>query len=92
MKHLEVSMGDLIIKRAENGFAVLSPSNKIEGEYSLLVYEFDEEEQDHRVAEAEALLRLLDDHFSDFFQNKHGGGLSVRVERHGTSSVGEEES
>lgn len=85
MKAFEPSKGDIIIKRATNGFVVLS-SARVEGEYDISVYEFREEFAED-VDEAEAMFSLLYEHFPHIFQTKHKGGLSASIHEKGWASA-----
>lgn len=83
MSLLDLREGDLIIKRASNGFVVISPSS--EGRHDISVYEF-REELDEGIDEADAMLNLLYEHYPHIFQSKHKGGLSVSMHEKGRAS------
>lgn len=77
---------DILIKKTSNGWVVSAPHPNIEG-VIITCYEIDSESLDasYEVREADALRRLILDHFDEHLQTKWRGGLVVEVEPKGTN-------
>lgn len=79
---IDFKSGDLVIRRAQNGFVVYSMG--VDSEYDLYVYEFEDHPlKSDSVIQADAVLKLLADHFESCLRNKHRGGLSIEVKESG---------
>jgi hypothetical protein len=71
----EIEDTDIIIRRAANGWIVFSGSEYEEGHFVTTVYGEDETEW----GQAETLIHLLCEHFSEYTQSKKQGGIKLEV-------------
>jgi hypothetical protein len=75
----EIEDTDIIIRRADNGWIVFSGSEYEEGHFITTVYE----ETMTEWGEAETLMHLLREHFSEYVQSKKRGGIKLEVQEKG---------
>ena len=74
---------DILIKRAYNGWVVVTPHPTSEG---TLVSVYEEDDTDPNTnSESEAVYRMICDLFESYLQTKYKGGLQVSVEKKGWS-------
>ena len=78
--------GDIIIRRATNGWVAFSGSEYESDHFIMLVYEDDESEWGvHK-----ALIGLFREHFDGYTQSKKRGGIKLEVRENGYAFEGDE--
>lgn len=66
-------MGDILIKRVQNGWLVVTGSDIEDGQTQIFVYE-DPSEPNWT---AKSLCNLLADQFNGYMQSKHSAGIKI---------------
>lgn len=75
----EFTEGDILIRRATNGWIVFSSCYDAPGGVQVLLYE----DADMAFEEAEAFIRLIKENFRGLVQTKKQGGLKLEIAQEG---------